>query len=122
MHYYVNDILIPCSDQGLNRNDSPAANKKAKKSALKHAAQQSLDTNDTAALNRRAERFQREHELERMKNLRSGGTQAIKINQHTAHLFRDVSLSRGGSPFSSADDPEADPVRFLYSLLFSLRT
>jgi SAC3 family protein LENG8/THP3 len=105
-------------DQLSNRNDSPTVNKKAKKNALKHAAQQPLDVNDTAALNRRAERFQREHELERTKNLRSGGIQPLRVNQHTAHLFRDMSLSRGGSPFGHSDDPEADPVRFFVSETF----
>jgi hypothetical protein len=110
---FVHDDHILFADQLFNRNDSPAANKKAKKNAIKLAAQQSSDANDTAALNRRAERFQREHELERTKNLRNGGIQALKVNQHTSHLFRDMSLSRGGSPFGHSDDPEADPVRFL---------
>ena len=109
---FVHDGLILCADYLSNRNDSPTANKKAKKNALKHAAQQPSDVNDIATLNRRAERFQREHELERTKNLRNGGTQPLRVNQHTAHLFRDMSLSRGGSPFGHSDDPEADPVRF----------
>ncbi|KAF8223520.1 hypothetical protein L208DRAFT_1316407 [Tricholoma matsutake] len=102
---------VPTFGNSLKRKptDSPTVNKKAKKNALKHTAQQSLDDNDTAALSRRAERFQREHELERTKNLRNGGILSLKVNQHTTHLFRDMSLSRGGSPFGHSDDPEADP-------------
>lgn len=82
--------------------DLPISNKKAKKNAQKNASTpHTWDPNDQAVLNRRAQRFQREHDLERTKHL--------KTNQNTAHLFKDMSLSRSGSPFGNADDPEADP-------------
>ncbi|RDB23817.1 THP3 C2A9.11c [Hypsizygus marmoreus] len=82
--------------------------KKAKKSALKNAGIQALDPNDQAALNRRAQRFQREHELERTKHMR-GSPSYVRSNQSTAHLFKEMSLSRSGSPLGNPDDPEADP-------------
>ncbi|KAG6854017.1 hypothetical protein C0991_011504 [Blastosporella zonata] len=91
-------------------NDPPASNKKAKKNALKNAnASRTFDINDQSALNLRAQRFQREHELERTKHLRESGQNALKANQNTAHLFRDMTLSRSESPYGGADDPEADP-------------
>ncbi|KAF9462957.1 SAC3/GANP/Nin1/mts3/eIF-3 p25 family-domain-containing protein [Collybia nuda] len=102
---------VPSFTNNLKRktNENTTANKKAKKNALKQAAnlQRALDPNDQAALNRRAERFQREHELERTKHLRIGGPASLKANQHHAHLFNN--LSRSGSPSGGSDDPEADP-------------
>ncbi|KAG6817526.1 hypothetical protein H0H87_007494 [Tephrocybe sp. NHM501043] len=89
-------------------NDPAVSNKKAKKNAQKNAnTSRTFDPNDQAALNLRAQRFQREHELERTKHLRDQN--ALKVNQHTTHLFRDMSLSRSGSPYGGSDEPEADP-------------
>ncbi|KAG6813834.1 hypothetical protein H0H92_006778 [Tricholoma furcatifolium] len=91
-------------------NELPVSNKKAKKNAMKNATtSRTFDPNDQAALNLRAQRFQREHELERTKHLRSTEQNTLKVNHSTAHLFRDMTLSRSGSPFGVADDPEADP-------------
>ncbi|KAG6888660.1 hypothetical protein C0995_006778 [Termitomyces sp. Mi166 len=103
----------PVLNNNLKRktNDPPISNKKAKKNSLKNASAPSIfDPNDQAALNLRAQRFQREHELERTKHLRNNGQSSLKVNHHTTHLFRDMTLSRSGSPFGGgADDPEADP-------------
>jgi len=92
-------------------NTSPPANKKVKKSALKHPGTNphALDPNDQAALNRRAERFQREHDLERQKSVRNGGQASLKANYQNAHLFNNLTHSRSASPFGNPDDPEADP-------------
>ncbi|KAJ3576457.1 hypothetical protein NP233_g417 [Leucocoprinus birnbaumii] len=88
-------------------NHPPPMSKKAKK-ALKQAqhahvttgshSSSIVDYNDQLALNRRAERFQREHELERMKQLRV--------------VSAKVTNGRAGSAFSNGstpDEPEADP-------------
>jgi hypothetical protein len=94
------------------RSESPQANKKAKKSALKHSAHQPMEPSDQAALSRRAQRFQREHELERQKNGMFGGQASLKANYQSAHLFNNRN-SRPASPSSfapNADEPEADPV------------
>ncbi|KAF5373248.1 hypothetical protein D9615_007438 [Tricholomella constricta] len=92
-------------------NDAPISNKKAKKNAQKNASTpQTFDPNDQAALNRRAQRFQREHEIERTKSIRNSGSQNLhKTNYNTTQRFKNMSLSRSGSPFGAADDPEADP-------------
>ncbi|KAF8075082.1 SAC3/GANP/Nin1/mts3/eIF-3 p25 family-domain-containing protein [Lyophyllum atratum] len=95
---------VPMFNNNLKRktNDLPVSNKKAKKSAQKNAsATHTWDPNDQAALNRRAQRFQREHELERTKH-------TLKTNQNIERL-KDMSLTRNGSPFGTADDPDADP-------------
>ncbi|KAG6918997.1 hypothetical protein DXG01_010236 [Tephrocybe rancida] len=100
------------NNNGLKRktNDLAVSNKKAKKNAQKNAnATRTFDVNDQTALNLRAQRFQREHELERTKHLRSNGQGALRANQNTVHLFKDMTLSRSGSPYGGADDPEADP-------------
>jgi SAC3 family protein LENG8/THP3 len=78
-----------------------------------------MDPNDQVALMRRAERFQREHEIEKAKNLQNGSAQTFKPNLHNARLFRDISLSRGGSPFSTLDEPEADPVLLPFAPLLT---
>jgi SAC3 family protein LENG8/THP3 len=85
--------------------------------ALKSAG--SIDPmNDHAALTRRAERFQREHDIERQKNMRGamyGGHTSLKANSQHAHLFNERISSRSSSPSifgGNPDDPEADPVRF----------
>jgi hypothetical protein len=69
-----------------------------------------LDLGDQAALHRRAERFQREHEIERQKNLRINGSQnALKTNSH-AHLLNRIWRADSPSTFGpNPDDPEADP-------------
>jgi len=90
------------------RHDSPQLSKKAKK-AQKHA-NSNLNFDDQAALNRRAERFQREHELERHKNMRGQGS--LQANNQSSHLFNRISRSDSPSVFgTNPDDPEADPVR-----------
>lgn len=86
--------------------------KKAKKAQQKHAATAygttATDINDQAALHRRAQRFQREHELERNKNIRNGGQTFLKANHQTVHRFQTLALaSRSTSPI---DEPEGDPV------------
>jgi SAC3 family protein LENG8/THP3 len=74
--------------------------------------------NDQAALSRRAERFQREHDLERQKNMRSGmhgGQTSLKANSQNAHLFNGRMTSRSSSPSifgGNLYDSEADPVCF----------
>lgn len=99
------------------RNDSPPANKKAKKNALKNAQANStssaLDPSDQAALHRRAQRFQREHDIARQKNTGNGG--GFKTNNNN-HLFRDRAASGSASPWGAGgyDDPEADPVCYLH--------
>ncbi|KAG6895524.1 hypothetical protein C0992_000846 [Termitomyces sp. T32_za158] len=104
---------LPVFNNSLKRktNDSPIPSKKAKKNSLKNtSAPSTFDMNDQAALNLRAQRFQREHELERTKHLRNNGQSSLKVNHNTTHLFRDMSLSRSGSPFGvGVDEPEADP-------------
>lgn len=78
---------------------------------MKNAAS-SLDLNDQAALNRRAERFQREHEIERQKNLRPNGSQIVpKANSQGVHLLNRIWRADSPStPGLNPDDPEADPV------------
>ncbi|KAI6149778.1 SAC3/GANP/Nin1/mts3/eIF-3 p25 family-domain-containing protein [Pisolithus tinctorius] len=107
---------------GLKRKmaEPAATSKKAKKSsAQKSTSATTWDLGDQATLNRRAERFQREHEIERQKNLRSQQQQqqpqsqqgaALKANPQGAHLFNRI--WRADSPSthgSNPDDPEADP-------------
>ncbi|KAK7056204.1 hypothetical protein VNI00_002756 [Paramarasmius palmivorus] len=108
---FESSSLLPKPTPTLKRklNESPQANKKAKKSSVKQVTHgtASLDLNDQVALNRRAERFQREHEIERQRSLRNNQA-PLKANVHNAHLFSRTS-SRSASPFGSADDPEADP-------------
>ncbi|KAG7093801.1 hypothetical protein E1B28_007443 [Marasmius oreades] len=91
-------------------HDSPQSNKKAKKSTVKQVTSgtAALDLNDQVALNRRAERFQREHEIERQRNVRTNGhyQSSLKVNHHHAHLLNS---SRSSSPFGGLDEPEADP-------------
>ncbi|ESK97723.1 nuclear export factor [Moniliophthora roreri MCA 2997] len=103
--------LLPKPPPNLKRklNESPQANKKAKKSSVKQVTSgtAALDLNDQIALNRRAERFQREHEIEKLRNMRNGQA-SLKANSHHAHLFSRTP-SRSASPYGSADDPEADP-------------
>lgn len=93
--------------------NTPPLSKKAKK-ALKQAQHAHVgshsnvvvDYGDQLALNRRAERFQREHELERMKQLRVASAK--------------VTNGRAGSMFTngdSADEPEADPVSYCDGLV-----
>ncbi|KAF5362333.1 hypothetical protein D9756_002587 [Leucocoprinus leucothites] len=93
--------------KSASENNPPQMSKKAKK-ALKQAqhahvstgshSSSIVDYNDQLALNRRAERFQREHELERTKQLRVASTK--------------VSNGRAGSVSSNGntpDEPEGDP-------------
>ncbi|TFK39401.1 SAC3/GANP/Nin1/mts3/eIF-3 p25 family-domain-containing protein [Crucibulum laeve] len=88
--------------------DTPGSSKKAKKAAKN--ASNAVDFNDQAALNRRAQRFQREHEIERAKLNGGVATMSLKSNQQNGHLFKNRVLgSRSASPFTAADDPEADP-------------
>jgi len=89
---------------------NPVVTKKAKKAMQKHAATAygtPTDVNDQAALHRRAQRFQREHELERNKNVRDGGQAFLKVNHQTVNRFQNLALdSRSASP---TDEPEGDP-------------
>ncbi|KAG9312943.1 SAC3/GANP/Nin1/mts3/eIF-3 p25 family-domain-containing protein [Chiua virens] len=84
--------------------------KKAKKAAIKNATS-TLDLGDQATLNRRAERFQREHEIERQKNLRINGSQSVlRANSQGVHLLNRIWRADSPSTFgSNPDDPEADP-------------
>ena len=76
-----------------------------------------LDLGDQAALNRRAERFQREHDIERQKNLRTNGSQStLKGNHQGAHLLNRIWRADSPSTFgSNPDDPEANPVGLMLS-------
>ena len=94
---------------------NPVVTKKAKKAMQKHATTAygttPTDANDQAALHRRAQRFQREHELERNKNMRNGGQTLLKENHQTVNRFQNLALvSRSTSP----DGPEGDPVSPLH--------
>ena len=112
-------VCLPCLNSScIHSNEStsnvPVISKKTKKSTLtKHVA--ALDLNDQAALNRRAARFQREHEIERRKNL---------YGAHHSHLQNSRSPStydsRSGTPGPFGDDPEADPVRMREHMPFLL--
>ncbi|TCD65902.1 hypothetical protein EIP91_002017 [Steccherinum ochraceum] len=83
----------------------PTNNKKTKKGTIaKTAGHSALDPNDEAAISRRAARFQREHNIERQKNVHSNGY-SLHTNPSTSHLFH----SRSQSPALASDDPEADP-------------
>lgn len=75
-------------------NENTVSPKKTKKSALKQSASHIFNPNDQAALDRRAQRFQREHQIERMKNMH------VSWPTH----------SGSSSPFNSAnsDEPEAN--------------
>ncbi|OCH90997.1 hypothetical protein OBBRIDRAFT_818983 [Obba rivulosa] len=85
-------------------NDSTtASSKKTKKGSIAKAASATSDLNDVAALNRRAARFQREHELERQKNMRANGGQGFL--QANPHLFQ----SRSTTPSFDGDEPEVNP-------------
>ena len=91
---------------------NPVVTKKAKKAMQKHATTAygttPTDVNDTAALHRRAQRFQREHELEKNKNIRNGGQTFLKANHQTVNRFQNLALaSRSTTP---TDEPEGDPV------------
>ncbi|EMD38887.1 hypothetical protein CERSUDRAFT_112615 [Gelatoporia subvermispora B] len=80
------------------------SNKKTKKSSIsKSASSGASDFNDVAALNRRAARFQREHDIERQKNLRTNG-QGYLASPSAAHLFQ----SRSATPSFDADEPEVN--------------
>lgn len=83
----------------------------------KHAV--NLDLGDQAALSRRAERFQREHEIERLKNLRINGSQSVpRANSQGAHLLNRIWRADSPSTFGpNPDDPEADPVSCIPSRL-----
>lgn len=104
-------VVRPYLDHGthstsLRSVDSPISvptGKKTKKAAKVAASASAPDLNDIATLNRRAQRFQREHDLERQKSL--------KANHQNSHLFNNQPLTRTLSPYNSADDPDADPVR-----------
>ncbi|KAF9245278.1 SAC3/GANP/Nin1/mts3/eIF-3 p25 family-domain-containing protein [Melanogaster broomeanus] len=91
-------------------NEPQSTSKKAKKAAMKNAAN-TLDLGDQAALNRRAERFQREHEIERQKGLRNNGSSsALKAGPQGAHLFNRIWRADSPSTFApNPDDPEANP-------------
>jgi hypothetical protein len=91
-------------------NEPQLTSKKAKKAAMKNAAN-TLDLGDQAALNRRAERFQREHEIERQKGLRNNGNQsALKAGPQGARLFNRIWRADSPSTFGpNPDDPEANP-------------
>ena len=96
--------------------------KKAKKAMQKHATTAygttPTDVNDLAALHRRAQRFQREHELEKNKNIRNGGQTFLKTNYQTVNRFQNLALvSRSASP---TDEPEGDPVSpFVFGLFLA---
>ena len=82
----------------------PPTTKKQKKNAFKKAeASRTFDPNDRAALDRRAQRFQREHEIERQKNLTSQ-TANLHLSHHPRHAH---------TPFDQSAEPEGDPVRSL---------
>lgn len=84
-----------------NVYEAPIATKKQKKNALKKAeTARNFDPNDRAALDRRAQRFQREHDLERQKNLTS---QTASLSLGSSHP-RYAHLS-----FDNTPDPDADP-------------
>ncbi|KAG6334605.1 hypothetical protein ID866_4481 [Astraeus odoratus] len=116
-------VRRPFRDEGTSnltdclstRAEPTPTNKKSKKNAAqKNTTATSWDLGDQAALNRRAERFQREHEIERQKNLRSQQqTQqgaALKANPQGAHLLNRIWRADSPStPGSNPDDPEADP-------------
>ena len=92
---------------------NPVVTKKAKKAMQKHATTAygttPTDANEIAALHRRAQRFQREHELEKNKNIRNGGQTFVKANHQTVNRLQNLALvSRSTSP---TDEPEGDPVR-----------
>ncbi|KAF8449072.1 SAC3/GANP/Nin1/mts3/eIF-3 p25 family-domain-containing protein [Boletus edulis BED1] len=105
--------LLPKPLPTLKRkiNELQATSKKAKKAAMQKNATASLDLGDQAALNRRAERFQREHEIERQKNMRTNGNQStLKANSQGAHLLDRIWRADSPSTFGpNLDDPEADP-------------
>ncbi|KAL1731142.1 SAC3/GANP/Nin1/mts3/eIF-3 p25 family-domain-containing protein [Schizophyllum commune] len=83
-----------------NHAMEPPTTKKQKKNALKKAeASRTFDPNDRAALDRRAQRFQREHEIERQKNLTSQ-----TANLHLSHHPRYAH-----TPFDQSAEPEGDP-------------
>ena len=95
----------------VSMDANPVVTKKAKKAMQKHATTAYgttlTDVNDQAALHRRAQRFQREHELERNKNMRNGGQTFLKANHQTVNRFQNLALvSRSTSP----DELEGDPV------------
>ncbi|KAG7085262.1 hypothetical protein E1B28_013866 [Marasmius oreades] len=112
---------LPSVNLKRKLHDSPQSNKKAKKSTVKQVTSgtAALDLNDQVALNRRAERFQREHEIERQRNVRTNGhyQSSLKVNHHHAHLLNS---SRSSSPFGGLDEPEADPVRSLCYAIFCI--
>ena len=84
--------------------------KKQKKISLgKQAHTRALDPNDQAALNRRAARFQREHDIERQKQLHNSSSSLTFHPPSQYHHYQQNRLSTPGS-FGS-DDPEVDPVR-----------
>jgi hypothetical protein len=97
---------------------NPVVTKKAKKAMQKQTTTAygttPTDVNDIAALHRRAQRFQREHELEKNKNIRNGSQTFLKTNHQTVNRFQNLALvSRSTSP---TDEPEGDPVSpFSYS-------
>ena len=84
-------------------------NKKTKKNVQKNAHQAngstSLDPSDQVALNRRAQRFQREHEIERQKNI-------VSFNKTGHYQYGNRGNLGSPAPWGSDgyDDPEADPV------------
>lgn len=118
----ISDVSLLLGSCSASDNQPPLS-KKAKKAALKqaqhaqvstgsHSSSVAVDFNDQAALNRRAERFQREHELERMKQLRVSKSRAIpsSVSHANGYLYENGRAASVFSNGNSTDEPEADPV------------
>jgi hypothetical protein len=100
----VHALLYPpvvAHPSSLSDGPSPAATKKAKKSALGKSAAL-VDPADHAALNRRAQRFQREHEIERNRS----AAPAYSSSSHYQYHY--------GPP--PADAMDVDPVSAVWCL------
>ncbi|KAL1746823.1 SAC3/GANP/Nin1/mts3/eIF-3 p25 family-domain-containing protein [Schizophyllum fasciatum] len=81
--------------------EPPVTKKQKKNNAFKKAeAVRNADFNDRAALDRRAQRFQREHEIERQKNLTSQ-TASLTLGPHARYAHPQ--------PFDNTPEPEGDP-------------
>ncbi|KAI0084493.1 SAC3/GANP/Nin1/mts3/eIF-3 p25 family-domain-containing protein [Irpex rosettiformis] len=90
----------PTSTWGTPNNNT--GHKKQKKTSIsKQPPARALDPNDHAALSRRAARFQREHEIERQKQLHAGSVHPASQHHHYYHVRTPIP----GTP----DDPEVDP-------------
>ncbi|KAI0825895.1 SAC3/GANP/Nin1/mts3/eIF-3 p25 family-domain-containing protein [Irpex lacteus] len=93
----------PTAAWGANSNNNTVSKKQKKISIGKHTAARVFDPNDQAALSRRAARFQREHEIERQKQLHSSSS----LQFHPPSQYQH---SRTATPGAfGADDPEANP-------------